>query len=95
MATLPLCMDGEASDWYVSLDNSIYTILAESIEAWKMYLIFRFRADAAAALSKADAMTHRFENEGIPGNLDVRQYITKKLALYIETGETNYDLIVK
>ena len=95
LATLPLCMEGEASDWYDSLDNAIHAILSESVEAWKIHLVSRFRADAAAALSKADAMHHRFEEEHLPDKLNVRQYITKKLALYIEAGESNYDLIVK
>jgi hypothetical protein len=59
----------------------VTTLIAESLDEWKVQLIRRFHSDALKAQSKADRMKISFKDESI---LDVREYITRKYGLYVE-----------
>jgi hypothetical protein len=92
LATLPLCMREKALNWFSGLNEDVTTLMAESLEEWKIQLIRRFNANASQALSKADAMKHSFADESV---LDIREYITEKQSLYVAAGEKDEDLIVR
>ena len=51
--------------------------------------------DAGSAVIEADAMQHSYEMEDNGKGKSVRDYVTKKRALYIEAGERNEDLIIR
>jgi hypothetical protein len=85
-------MRDRALDWFSSLDEEVTTLMAESLDEWKVQLIRRFHSNASEALSKADRLEHSFKDESV---LDVREYITRKYGLYVEAGEKDQDLIVR
>ncbi|KAH8782384.1 hypothetical protein F5882DRAFT_405556 [Hyaloscypha sp. PMI_1271] len=84
-------MREKALNWFSGLNKDVATLMAESLEEWKLQLIRQFNANASQALSKADAMKHSFADESALG---VREYITEKQNLYVAAGKKDEDLIV-
>jgi hypothetical protein len=89
---LPLAMEGLAAQWLDSLPESLITMMDHDLELWFRQLRLRFAADISEVLARADALRHSFADED---NLDVRQYMSEKVQLYSEAGETSEDSIVR
>jgi hypothetical protein len=73
-----------AQTWFDSLPNYTRRLMNESLDEWVDELLSRFQANASSAIMEADAMKYTFADES---QLDVREYITKKIQLYAEAGE--------
>ncbi|KAL6155438.1 hypothetical protein ACJQWK_05150 [Exserohilum turcicum] len=87
LEVLPLCMKGDAMDWYSSLSDSQIHRMTTSIDEWIIALRHRFQKDALLAEDEANKCKHSFERE----SLDVRQYITRKQTLLYDAGIEGQD----
>ena len=88
---LPSAMKGAARTWFDSMFLSVRMDMNQSLVLWCEKLTARFRKDPSIACAEADNMLHRFNGE----NSDVREYMTRKMELYQEAGETSEDLMVR
>src|SRR5690606_19859272 len=88
LSNLPLAMEGDAGDWMDSLPAKLLEDMDSSLEVWFEQLRLRFAADISEVLAKADDLRHSFANED---TLSVRQYLSQKIQLYREAGETSED----
>jgi hypothetical protein len=91
LVNLPTAMEGNAQTWWDSLQPDVKRRMKQSIDEWIDRLQTLFRAESSSALQQADALKHNFDDED---SLNVRDYLSKKQALYIEAGEETEDLIV-
>lgn len=82
LEVLPLCMKGDAMDWYSSLSDGQIHRMSASIDEWIIALRHRFQKDTLLAEDEANKCKHSFERE----SLDVRQYITRKQTLLYDAG---------
>ncbi|EMD86579.1 hypothetical protein COCC4DRAFT_143741, partial [Bipolaris maydis ATCC 48331] len=82
LEVLPLCMKGDAMDWYTLLSDSQLSRMTTDIDEWIIALRHPFQKDAMLAEDEANRCKHSFEHE----SLDVRQYITRKETLLYDAG---------
>ncbi|KAL2060380.1 hypothetical protein VTL71DRAFT_9775 [Oculimacula yallundae] len=92
LEVLPLCMKDEAAIWLGTLSPEVMSLMTQSIEEWKIQLMRQYHTNASEAIRKADALRHTFKTES---ELPLRKYLDDKYSLYVESGETNQDLIVR
>ena len=92
LTNLPLAMEGEAGEWMDGLPESLLQDMDDSLETWIDQLHLRFSPDISEVLATADALRHSFATEA---SLPVRQYLSKKIQLYREAGETSEDTMVR
>lgn len=92
LAKLPKAMINDARVWFDSVSVTVKNKMNHSLDLWKTQLRDRFKKDASTAIQQADRLTHDFNDES---EYDVRQYLSKKQALYQEAGEESEDLIVR
>src|SRR2546421_2794928 len=78
---LPLCMHGEAMEWYASLEEDTTEWMAYSLHIWASELRLRFQKDHLQCQKEADRLQFSFARED---TLSLRQYITRKRNLYDE-----------
>ena len=88
---LPLCMRGEAMEWYASLEEDTTERMAHSLHIWASKLRLRFQKDHLQCREEADQLQFSFARED---TLSLRQYITRKRNLYDESGLKDTDEIV-
>jgi hypothetical protein len=88
---LPLCMRGEAMEWYASLEEDTTERMAHSLHIWASELRLRFQKDRLQCQEEADRLQFFFARED---TLSLRQYITRKRNLYDESGLKDTDEIV-
>ena len=88
---LPLCMRGEAMEWYASLEEDITEWMAHSLHIWASELRLRFQKDRLQCREEVDRLQFSFARED---TLSLRQYITRKRNLYDESGLKDTDEIV-
>ena len=53
---LPLCMQGEAMEWYASLSSYTTTSMVNSLDSWEVQLQHRFQKDWLEIQEKADKL---------------------------------------
>jgi hypothetical protein len=92
LANLPLAMEGDASTWMDGLPPTLLQCMDDSLEEWFTQLRLRFAVDISEVLAQADALRHSFAQEDV---LDLRQYLSQKIQLYREAGETSEDAMVR
>ena len=88
---LPLCMRGEAMEWYASLEENTTEWIAHSLQLWANELWLHFQKDRLQCREEADRLQFSFARED---TLSLRQYITRKRNLYDESGLKDTDEIV-
>ncbi|OBT60288.1 hypothetical protein VE03_10178 [Pseudogymnoascus sp. 23342-1-I1] len=91
LTNLPLAMEGDAGEWMDGLPKSLLEDMDDSLDMWIDQLRLRFASNISDVLAKADALRHSFAEED---TLSVRQFLSRKVQLYREAGETSEDTAV-
>ncbi|KID93902.1 Ribonuclease H-like protein, partial [Metarhizium majus ARSEF 297] len=92
---VPGLLSAPASDgcqWFNSLNPALKARLAHDFDLWKRELSQRFRKNRGAIIMQADALKHSFSTED---TLPLQSYIDQKVALYMEAGGLDEDLIAR
>lgn len=92
LTNLPLAMEGDAGEWMDGLPESLLEDMDDSLDMWIDQLRLRFSSNISEVLAKADALRHSFAKED---TLSVRQFLSQKVQLYREAGETSEDTMVR
>ena len=92
LAVLPLCVKGDALEWYTGLNCGTTNRMAESLAVWKDQLRRRFASDAMEALDEAHCLRFRWDRED---QMDLRQYVSRKVLLLEEAGILDEDQQVR
>ncbi|OBT47114.1 hypothetical protein VE00_03059 [Pseudogymnoascus sp. WSF 3629] len=92
LTNLPLAMEGDAGEWMDGLPQSLLEDMDDSLDMWIDQLRLRFSSNISEVLAKADALRHSFAEED---TLSVRQFLSQKVQLYREAGETSEDTMVR
>ena len=80
---LPLCLEGQAQEWYDSLSKHTRDRMDQNVSIWIEHLQLRFQLDPITAEKKAEKCKFTFKNES---KLSLRAYIDRKLILLREAG---------
>jgi hypothetical protein len=88
LKVLPLCIKGEAIEWYAGLNYATTDRMARHLSVWKDQLRRRFGTDSNDALDAAYRLRFRWERED---HMNLRQYVTRKVMLMEEAGVYDED----
>jgi hypothetical protein len=92
LRVLPMCLKGEALEWYTSLSDPVRRQMNGSLAAWETQLLSQYRPNRFDALREAEKLKFRFfRAETMPLNL----YFTKKINLLEDAGINDPDMIVQ
>ena len=92
LVVLPLCVKGDALEWYTGLNQGTIDQMSNSLAVWKDQLRRRFAIDAMDALDEAHRLRFRWDREE---QMDLRQYVTRKVMLLEEAGIMDEDQQVR
>ena len=93
LKAIPRAITGKVQTWLDSLLQKTMYRMNYSLEVWYKQLCLRWTCNTSQAIGEADRMQHTFATKK-ETNLDVCQYLTKKLSLYCKAGKENEDLVV-
>jgi hypothetical protein len=82
--------ESDGAKWYESLSALEKHRMDEDLDLWDTKMRERFQKDRGECMRQADELRHHFGDE-----LDVHDYIDKKIRLYREAGNVDEDQIVR
>ena len=89
---LPMCLKGEALEWYTALDLESRTKMNRDITEWEAQLLQQYRPNTVDALKEAERLKFRFDQTNA---LSLNQYFTKKVNLLEDAGITDQVNVVR
>jgi hypothetical protein len=92
LRVLPMCLKGEALEWYTSLSEPLRREMNEDLSVWETQLLQQYRPNRFDALREAERLQFRF---GKADSLPLNLYFTKKVNLLEDAGITDPDMIVQ
>ena len=92
LSVLPLCVKGDALEWYTGLNCGTTDRMDDDLAVWKDQLRRRFATDTMDALDKAHRLQFRWDREE---QMDLCQYVTRKIMLLEEAGILDEDQQVR
>ncbi|KAJ5558126.1 retrotransposon polyprotein [Penicillium sp. DV-2018c] len=88
---VPLCLRGDARDWYTHLSDETTDAMQESMQVCIQKLERRFKKNPFEARTEADRLKFRYAKEK---ELGLREYVEKKIMLLREANITDEQEIV-